>query len=297
MSGSAQQLDQVRDAPTAPDQRRGDRPRGRLIYRHTALVRATHWINVVLLMILLMSGLQIFNAHPALYWGEVSNFGDPALSITAPRTEGGASRGITTVAGHQFDTTGWLGLSRDATGRSAARAFPAWATLPSWQSLAEGRLWHFFFAWLFVLNGLVYLLFGLLNLHLWRDMVPSRQELRGIGRSAWDHLRLRFPTGEEATKYNVIQKLSYLVLVLVLLPILVLAGLAMSPRLDAASPELLTIFGGRQSARTIHFIAASMLVIFVIVHVFMVLVSGVWNNMRSIITGRYWIETRAGTDA
>ena len=163
--------------------------------------------------------------------------------------------------------------------------------------MAEGRLWHFFFAWLFVLNGLVYLLFGLLNLHLWRDMVPSRQELRGIGRSAWDHLRLRFPTGEEATKYNVIQKLSYLVLVLVLLPILVLAGLAMSPRLDAASPELLTIFGGRQSARTIHFIAASMLVIFLIVHVFMVLISGFWNNMRSIITGRYWIETRAGTDA
>ena len=128
-------------------------------------------------------------------------------------------------------------------------------------------------------------------------MVPSRQELRGIGRSASDHVRLRFPTGEEATRYNVIQKLSYLVLVLVLLPILVLAGLAMSPRLDAAWPELLTIFGGRQSARTIHFIAASMLVIFVIVHVIMVLISGVWNNMRSIITGRYWIETRAGTDA
>ena len=148
-----------------------------------------------------------------------------------------------------------------------------------------------------MLNGLVYLLFGLLNLHLWRDMVPSRQELRDIGRSAWDHLRLRFPTGEEATRYNVIQKLSYLVLVLVLLPILVLAGLAMSPRLDAAWPELLTIFGGRQSARTIHFIAASMLVIFVIVHVIMVLISGVWNNMRSIITGRYWIETRGGTDA
>jgi thiosulfate reductase cytochrome b subunit len=86
-------------------------------------------------------------------------------------------------------------------------------------------------------------------------------------------------------------------LVLALLPIRVLAGLAMSPRLDAASPELLTIFGGRRSARTIHFIAASTLVIFVIVHVFMVLISGVWSNMRSIITGRYWIETRAGTDA
>jgi hypothetical protein len=105
MSGSAQQLDQVRDAPTAPDQRRGDRPRGRLIDWHTALVGATHWINVLFLTILLMRGLQIFNAHPALYWGEVSNFVDPALSITAQRTEGGASRGINTVASHQFDTT------------------------------------------------------------------------------------------------------------------------------------------------------------------------------------------------
>jgi hypothetical protein len=101
MSGSAQQLDQVRDAPTAPDQRRGNRPRGRLIDRHTALVGATHWINVLFLTILLMRGLQIFNAHPALYWGEVSNFVDPALSITAQRTEGGGSRG----ASHQFDTT------------------------------------------------------------------------------------------------------------------------------------------------------------------------------------------------
>jgi hypothetical protein len=105
MSGSAQQLDQVRDAPTAPDHRRGDRPRGRLIYRHAALVGATHWINVEFKTILLMWDLQIFNAHPALYWGEVSNFGDPVVSITAQRTEGGASRGINTVAGHQFDTT------------------------------------------------------------------------------------------------------------------------------------------------------------------------------------------------
>ena len=103
MSGSAHQLDQVRDAPTAPDQRRGDRPRGRLIDRHTALVGATHWINVLFLTILLI--LQIFNADPALYWGEVSNFVDPALSITAQRTKGGASRGINTVASHQFDTT------------------------------------------------------------------------------------------------------------------------------------------------------------------------------------------------
>ncbi len=86
MSGSAPQLDQVWGAPTAPDQRRGHRPRGRLVYRHTALVGATHWINVLFLTILLMRGLQIFNAHPALYWGEVSNFVDPALSITAQRT-------------------------------------------------------------------------------------------------------------------------------------------------------------------------------------------------------------------
>jgi thiosulfate reductase cytochrome b subunit len=266
-------------------------PRRRLIYRHSALVRATHWINVLCLTVLLMSGLQIFNAHPALYWGEISDFDHPFFAIKAQKGEGGMARGVTTLAGRELDTTGVLGWSSDGEGGGAERAFPAWATLPSWQSLADGRLWHFFFAWVFVLNGLVYLFHGLLNGHLWRDMVPSRRELGRIGRTAWDHLRLRFPSGDEARRYNVLQKLSYLVVIFVLLPVLVLAGLTMSPRLDAGFPELPSLFGGRQSARTIHFIAAFALVTFVLVHVFMVLIAGVWNNIRSMVTGRYAIET------
>ena len=270
---------------------RPGRPRRLLIYRHSAVVRATHWINVVCLFILLMSGLQIFNAHPALYWGDISDFGHPLFAITAHKGRDGAARGVTTLAGHELDTTGVLGWSSDGTGGGAERAFPAWATLPSWQSLADGRLWHFFFAWVFVLNGLVYLFYGLVNGHLWRDMVPARPELGRIGRTAWEHLRLRFPSGEAARHYNVLQKLSYLFVIFVLLPVLVLAGLAMSPRLDAGFPELASLFGGRQSARTVHFTAAFALVGFVLVHIFMVLISGVWNNIRSMVTGRYAIET------
>jgi len=266
------------------------------IRRHSAVVRVTHWVNVVCLTVLLMSGLQIFNAHPALYWGDASDFQHPAFAIFAQQGANGREKGITAVGGHRLNTTGVLGVSRDAAGHDWARAFPAWATLPSWQSLAEGRQWHFFFAWLFVANGLVYLAYGLLGRHLWRDLVPSRRDFGRIGRTAWDHLRFRFPKGEEARRYNVIQKLAYLIVVLVLLPLMVLAGLTMSPRIDAGIPQLLTLFGGRQSARTVHFIVAFALLAFVLIHVFMVLVSGVWNNIRSMLTGRYVIREAGEAD-
>jgi thiosulfate reductase cytochrome b subunit len=296
MSHSVGGQDDPRPLPVISKRQNGPKAR-RFIYRHAVLVRVTHWINVLCLALLLMSGLQIFNAHPALYWGEISNFGDPAFAITTKKNTNGETRGVIDIAGRQVDTTGWLGLSRDSDGNRVTRAFPAWATLPSWQSLAEGRLWHFFFAWIFVLNGLIYVLYSVLTGHLWRDLVPSRRDLGRLGRTIWDHLRLRFPAGEEALRYNVLQQISYVAVVLVLLPVLILAGLAMSPRLDAAFPGLIEIFGGRQSARTVHFIAALALVAFVLVHVFMVLVSGVWNKMRSMITGRYTIKTGGGNDA
>ncbi len=264
--------------------------RRHLIYRHSVVVRVTHWINLACLVILLMSGLQIFNAHPALYWGRYSDFAHPVLAMSAKPSPSGQLRGITTVLGHQFDTTGVLGVSADAQGHPWARGFPSWITLPGWQSLAEGRLWHFFFAWLFVLNGAVYLIGGLLGGHFWRDLVPSRHDLAHVGRTIRDHALLRFPKGEEARHYNVLQKGAYLVVVFVFLPGIVLAGLTMSPRIDAAFPQLLTLFGGRQSARTVHFILAWALVAFVLVHVFMVLISGVWNNLRSMLSGRYAIE-------
>jgi thiosulfate reductase cytochrome b subunit len=153
-----------------------------------------------------------------------------------------------------------------------------------------GRRWHFFFAWLFLFNGLVYLLWSLFSGHLRRDLTPSTQELKHIGTSIWEHARLKFPKGDEAKRYNVLQKLAYLSIALILLPLMLLTGLAMSPGMDAAFPILIDMFGGRQSARTIHFIAASGIVLFFLVHIVMVLLSGVWNNLRSMITGRYVIE-------
>ena len=260
-----------------------------IVRRHSGTVRATHWINVVCLLVLLMSGLQIFNAHPALYFGSASDFENPALAMRAAR-RGEETIGVTTIGGVQFDTTGLFGLAKGPGGINSVRGFPWEVTLPGHRDLATGRRWHFFFAWLFVINGLVYLAYSFASGHLRRDLSPDGKELRHIGSSIWEHLRFRFPKGEEAKRYNILQKLAYLVVVLVLLPLMLLTGLAMSPAMDAGYPFLIDMFGGRQSARTIHFISATAIVIFVIVHIVMVLVSGPFNNLRSMITGRYTVK-------
>ena len=256
-----------------------------VILRHTLLVRITHWLNVVCVMFLLMSGLQIFNAHPALYVGKQSAFDAPLIRMSARNSAAGPV-GETEIFGTTFDTTGLLGLST-TQGQLEARGFPAWLTIPSERDLATGRRWHFFFAWLLVINGVVYVVAGLLNRHVQRDLVPSVTQLRGIGQSVLDHLLLRF---NHRRRYNVLQQLAYLAIIFVVLPLAILAGMAMSPGLDAAFPWLLDVFGGRQTARTIHFATAAALVVFFVVHVAMVVISGVWNNLRSMITGRYAIE-------
>ena len=262
---------------------------GEIIYRHSGTVRVTHWVNALVLLVLLMSGLQIFNAHPALYLGSKSQFDNPVLSMGAVE-DGNGLRGVTTIFGYAIPTTGVLGLSGDAESGYENRGFPWWSTLPGRRDLAMGRRWHFFFAWLFLLNGLAYLLWSLGSGHLRRDLAPSRTDLAHIGTSIREHAQLRFSKGDEAKRYNVLQKLAYLGVALVLLPLMLLTGLGMSPGMDAAFPLLLDIFGGRQTARTIHFIAATGIVIFVVVHLVMVLLSGVWNNLRSMITGRYVVE-------
>jgi thiosulfate reductase cytochrome b subunit len=264
-------------APTAVAARR--------IYRHRLPVRLMHWINVVCLTILLGSGLNIFNAHPALYWGDDSVTVKPWLSMRAENTPAGPV-GKTRFAGTDFTTTGVLGLS-EVDGRPAGRAFPSWATIPGPQWLAMARHWHLFFAWLFVINGVAYVLYTIFSRHLTRDLVPTRVELKNIGRSIVDHLKLRHPTGDAATRYNVLQSLTYLIVIFGLLPLVVIAGIAMSPRLDAVFTGWVDLLGGRQSARSLHFLAALGLVIFVVVHVVEVVIAGVWNEMRSMITGWY----------
>ena len=254
-------------------------------YRHSVPIRVAHWINAVSLLILIMSGLQIFNAHPALYWGNRSDSSQALLAIRPVRLETGEIKGITTVFGHPFETTGVLGYS-DRT----ARAFPAWATIPGPRWLAMGRQWHLFFAWIFVLTGLLYLSYSFLSRHFFRHLLPTRDDWRGIGQEIKGHLLFRHAQGEEATRYNVLQKLAYIAVLFVLAPLILLTGLSMSPMIDAAFPSLLHLFGGRQGARTLHFIACFSFVGFIAIHVVQVMITGFFNNMRSMITGWFAIK-------
>jgi thiosulfate reductase cytochrome b subunit len=260
------------------------------IYRHRLPVRLTHWLNVVCLPILVMSGLQIFNAHQALYWGERSDRDRSLLSIVAMRMENGEVKGITTILGHAFDTTGVLGFSS-----GSVRGFPSWMTIPSGKWLAMGRQWHLFFAWVFVVNGVFFALYALVSHHFWRDIFPKRKDFRGIGRELVNHLRFRHPQGEEAKHYNVLQKLAYTGVVFGLAPLIVLTGLTMSPAIDASFPGLLSLFGGRQSARTIHFLACFGFIGFVAVHLLMVATTGLRNNITSMVTG--WFQTTKDDEA
>lgn len=224
---------------------------GASVRRHRLSTRLWHWVNALALYVLFTSGLGIFNAHPRLYWGEY---------------------------GANFDHA-WLQLDR----------FPGWLTLPAHYSLALSRRWHLAFAPILAFSLLLYMLWSLANRHIPRDLAFRREEVRPahVWQDIWDHARLRFPTGAAALRYNVLQKASYIGVIFILLPLMILTGLTLSPAIDAAWPWLLDLFGGRQSARSIHFIAAWMLVAFFLVHIVMVILAGPINEIRSMITGRY----------
>ncbi len=258
---------------------------GDLVHRHRLSTRLWHWANAAALLILLMSGLMIFNAHPRLYWGQYGANADPAwLQIGSDGDEG-----YLRIGEMRLETTGILGRWSDEDGRVRTRAFPDWATIPSTYNLALARRWHLTFAWMLAAGIVVHWLWSLVNGHLRRDLLPTRRELapRHVWQQIRHHATLNFPKGADALKYNVMQKISYLVVILVLIPAMVLTGLTMSPSMDASWPWLLDLFGGRQSARSIHFVAAALLVLFVVVHLVMVVLAGPWNEVRSMITGRF----------
>jgi len=259
---------------------------GDLVRRHRLSTRLWHWLNLLALTVMLMSGLMIFNAHPRLYWGEYgANPDRPWLEIGAD----GQGEGMLRIGALAVETTGVLGVWTDGEGTVRRRAFPGWATIPSRYDLADARLWHFAFAWLLALGLLFYLLWSLVNGHIRRDLHITGREWRPshIWHDVKQHGRLRFPTGAAALRYNVLQKFAYAGVLFVLLPLAIATGLAMSPGMDAAWPWLSAIWGGRQSARSLHFIAAFGLVAFVIVHLAMVILAGPFNEVRSMITGRY----------
>jgi thiosulfate reductase cytochrome b subunit len=252
----------IADPPSDPPRRRSGRadrrlPDGRTdTWRHPAWVRLTHWLNVVAVVVLIMSGLNILMAHPHLYWGIRSTFADP-----------------------------WVSFPQ----------LPNWMLIPQGRNLAEARNYHFLFAWIFVFNGLVYLLLGLVTRRFGRRLWPTRADLKGIGASVAEHARFRFPTDDQARVYNVIQKLTYLAMILIVLPMMLITGLSMSPGFNAVGGVLLDIMGGRQSARTLHFISMGLIVGFIVIHVGLVIWTGLFNNMRSMITGWFVVEPPGST--
>lgn len=233
-------------------------PDGRLVKRHRLSTRVWHAVNAIAVIVLLMSGLMISNAHPQLYWGEYgANFDRPWLRVPT---------------------------------------FPGWLTIPSSYNLALARHWHLFFAWAFAVGFLAYLVVGLFNRHL-RDLTLRRAELRP--RHLWEevkhHAQLRFPTGAAALKYNTLQKITYLGVLYLLTPLLILTGMILQPGLAPVTAIPLELLGGRATARSLHFVAAGGTALFIVVHLALVVLAGPFNEIRSMVTGRFRIppERRA----
>jgi thiosulfate reductase cytochrome b subunit len=214
--------------------------------RHSALVRVTHWIHTFSFFGLLLSGIAILLAHPRLYWGETGGVGTPSL-IDLP--------------------------------------LPFILDIPI---RGPGRYLHFLSAWICVLNGLLYVLSGFVARHFRKNLLPSKSDLawRHLGPVVSNHMRFKRPSPHEAHSYNSLQRFAYLSVVFVLFPLMILTGFAMSPAITSVLPVLVNVFGGQQSARTIHFFVASFLVLFLFVHILMVCLAGFKNRTRAMITGR-----------
>jgi thiosulfate reductase cytochrome b subunit len=228
--------------------------------RHSALVRVTHWVTTLCFIALLVSGIEILISHPRFYWGETGNV------LTAPLFK------IPIPSSRALVPTGYGYVLPDQNGWS--------------------RYLHFQAAWALVLTGLLYAIFSLVSGHLRRNLLPGKAELswRVLATEIANHLRFKRPSKSEAWSYNVLQRLTYLFVILILFPLVIWTGLAMSLGFVSAFPASVTLLGGQQSARTIHFLVSLALVLFLLVHVVMVCLAGFRSRTRAMITGK------AGTD-
>ncbi len=234
-----------------------DTPPGTPIRRHALATRVWHWVNAATIFVMIGSGLMILNAHPQLYWGEFgANFDRPWFRV------------------------GWI---------FEGGRVPGWLTIPENYNLALARRWHLSFALVLAFGLLAFMVTSLINRHFQRDLRVRTRELspRHIAADVREHLAFRFHDPAQPGRYNILQKLSYVAVIFVLLPLIILTGLAMSPGMDAGWPWLTHMFGGRQSARSIHFITTMALTGFIIVHLALVILAGAWNEMRSMLTG-WW---------
>lgn len=261
-----------------------------LFHRHALAVRVTHWVNAIAIFFLLMTGLNIFNAHPMLYWGQYGANSDTGRQWLQIGSSG--EKGFLRIGDLRIETTGVLGVSNSKAGAPQPIAYPHWATFPSYRDLGTARNFHFFFAWMLVVNGLIYLAYSLFSGHIRRDLLPSAAELApaNIAHDIAQHAKLKFPKGEAAKRYHILQKLAYGGVVFLLIPGIIFTGLAMSPGMNAAWPLLVGATGGRQSARSLHWIFANLMLLFIIVHLLMVMLAGPWNEVRSMITGKFRIK-------
>lgn len=243
-------------------------PRG----KHTRWVRVTHWIVTASFLVLVFSGVEILMVHPRLYWGEAGN------DLTPPLVELPISR--------NYKHNGWETngpFFEDVAGApiSASRTYDIF-NQNGW-----GRSLHFLSGWFLVAAGVVYLLLGIFSNHLRRNIVPRKAEFSpaSIRQDLVDHLRFRIPPATGGPDYGFLQKASYLGIVFLALPLAVITGLTMSPAVAAAFPFLLDVFGGHQSARTIHFVGFVALILFLLVHVAMTVRSGFVRQMRGMTLG------------
>lgn len=264
-----------------------------LVKRHRLSTRIWHWVNALSLIVMLMSGLMIFNAHPRLYWGQYgANLDRAWLQIGTTETTGFLQLGE-----RRIDTTGLLGRWTGPDGSSQTRAFPGWATIPSTYNLALARRWHLAFALPFAFGLLAFLIASLFNRHIAKDLRLRRRDLTpaNLWHDVREHLSLRFHDPKDPAAFNVLQKLSYVGVIFLLIPLMVFTGLAMSPGMNAAWPWLVELFGGRQSARSLHFIAAALTLGFIVLHLVLVLLAGPLNGLRGMATGWLRVPTAETT--
>jgi thiosulfate reductase cytochrome b subunit len=251
------------------------------VYRHSVATRITHWLFFIAFLALVSSGLQIFNAAPYLDASDKSEPQHRVLAVDSPRD----GAGQTFVFGHAFNTTGWLGWTDDGMGEQGPRAFPGWITIPAYQDLADGRRWHLFFAWIMIVAGAIYMVWGFMRGDL-RELLLRRSDVAKLVPMQLYYLHLRKEPPPHG-KYNPLQKLAYTLVLFVFAPLIVLSGLALSPGFDAWVPWLTQAFGGRQFARLWHFVLMLALIGFFVVHLVVVSTTGVFNHLRSMITGWY----------
>jgi thiosulfate reductase cytochrome b subunit len=237
------------------------------LIRQPLPIRLTHWLNVALLAVMIGSGLQIFNAHPTLYAADTSREDRTVLTLPGP-VEGQPGRHEMTLLGLHVNT-----------GPIAIEEFPRPVTVGGW--LAGARRWHLGIMWLFMLNGLLYVLYQFTSGQA-RHRFMRREDWSGIPQVIRHYLfRAPLPEGDG---YNPLQRLTYTGIVLFFGPLVVLTGLAMSPQWDAWFPWYVDLFGGRQFARTWHFLLMAGLVAFTAAHLVLVAMAG-WPTFWSMIAG------------